>query len=409
MDVSPDLPDTAEIQELRAYKARIEAEKAKLAQEAIERVNQKAIRSERRKSRENLKPLPQSSGLSFGLEEGFDADEEVNPNSGVPFGSLVPIDDAIAVDTTPQTRQQVSERAVGFLGNVITSVAEQTGFGVDAPAQGQIARAIVQGSLNEEARRTSTGTANTGTPTPKKTRGKGKKNKRNPDDPDYDPETDGENSAKKSKTPKTPPDPLTQRLSQIRGLMVSKHERLKKMIDDENTRGKTYHKVRKSYITTAKEQKSQEMKETHDQLISMLNNPVPGKDNNFKVHMELASIQWSYDNEKPSKKNYLRDSEGKRIALPESEWADSTKPEYQFDGYKDTIIHTDALHEFCNFLRATADFLDTKNVRADVLKQEVKDLNAEYKIKMAQKVRQDEEKWTRSYGFKLDSDSDEDA
>jgi hypothetical protein len=404
MDVSPDLPDTAELEELRAYKAQVEANRAKLAQEAIERANQKAIRSERRKSRENLKPLPQSSGLSFGLEEGFDADEEVNPNSGVPFGSLVPIDDAIAVDTTPQTRQQVSERVVGFLGNVITDVARQSGAMLDAPAHGQIAGAIVRGNLNEEARRASTGTA---TPTPpKKTRGKGKK--RGPNDPDYDPETDGENSAKKNKTPKTPPDPLTQRLSQIRGLMVSKHERLKKIIDDENKRGKTYNKVRQSYIKTAKEQKSQEMKETHDQLLSMLNSPVPGKDD-FKVHMELASIKWNYDNEKPSKKNYLKDSEGKRIPLPESEWDDSTKPEYQFDGYKDTIIYTDALHEFCNFLRATADFLDTKNVKADVLKQEVKDLNAEYKIKMAQKVRQDEEKWTLSYGFKLDSDSDEDA
>ena len=109
------------------------------------------------------------------------------------------------------------------------------------------------------------------------------------------------------------------------------------------------------------------------------------------THAILNGVKWSYPNSNPKHKIFVKDEDGKDIYDDENNKV--------FDGYSDAIIETDGLHEFANLLRATAEHIDTMNVKAEKIKDEVLELRQKYDEAMEQRRREKDKEWTDAFGF----------
>ena len=167
-----------------------------------------------------------------------------------------------------------------------------------------------------------------------------------------------------AKTPKT-----EEKKTQLSKEIVSKRAKLTSLqgkyrdaLKGEQTRNKDYKIAQKEYIASSRMMKSNLME---NMLTDILDDIIKHKD-------ELETIKWIEQNKKPRFKAYKKDDNGKKIKDEngQSIWEES-------DGYLDARIEVDALHKFAEILRVTADFIDTKNVKAEAIKDEAAKLQAE--------------------------------
>ena len=167
-----------------------------------------------------------------------------------------------------------------------------------------------------------------------------------------------------AKTPKS-----EEKKAQLNKEILSKRAKLTSLVgkykdarESEVERNTNYKTSQQEYFSCARMKKSKLME---NMLSDILDSIIEHKD-------ELATIKWIEKNKKPRFKNYKKDDNGKKIKdeKGQSVWEES-------DGYLDARIEVDALHKFAEILRITADFVDTKNVKAEAIKDEAAKLQHE--------------------------------
>lgn len=213
-------------------------------------------------------------------------------------------------------------------------------------------------------------------------------------DPDYDPNNGSAN--KKPKTPKTADEKemaeLNASITKIEGQINAKFLKYTEAVNSFETRQTKFKKLNQDFKLRAEKHKSQDMIDCRQMLIDMF------KDGTIE---KLQDIKWRYKNPNPSDEIYEME-ENPDTGRMRIKRQNSTPVSKNPKEYKDAIIDTDALHEFCEFMRASADYIDPKNIKATTIEAEVKQLQSEYDAKLDEKAQKKKAKWATKFGFDFD-------
>lgn len=210
-------------------------------------------------------------------------------------------------------------------------------------------------------------------------------------DPDYD-----GSGNKKLRTPKTPTekemDEINATIKKIEGQINSKYAKYHEAVTGFDARHEDFLKKHQDYLLRAEKYKSQEMVDCRKMLHNLT------KDGTIDKLME---VKWKFKNPEPKDEVYEME-EGPtgraRIKRDRQMKPISQDPKV----YNDAVLSTDALHDFCDLMRATADFIDPQNLNASKIEAEVRQLQSQYDEKVDERTQMKKANWENKFKFNFD-------